>query len=194
MVIALPCALIGIVVGGNISNAHRQGMRQPRFCIGFLDSAIFLESFLGHLMGHYCRICGRMRPNEAFRGRGRATHVCKRCQQLPREQRERIETMDDLLNFLEQSNISHKNIAWLRTLKDHSAPEIQSLAGVILEIALVKPRKRRRWKFLRKEHPTLFEKLRQIMGDDYVYAFEIDLPFGETIEDVEATESPDIPF
>ena len=29
--------------------------------------------------GHYCRICGRRRPNEKFSGKGHATHICKDC-------------------------------------------------------------------------------------------------------------------
>ena len=42
-------------------------------------------------MGHYCRICGRVRANERFSGHGHRTHVCKDCQRLPREHRDVIE-------------------------------------------------------------------------------------------------------
>jgi hypothetical protein len=28
-------------------------------------------------MGHYCRICGRERPNRQFSGKGHKIHVCK---------------------------------------------------------------------------------------------------------------------
>jgi hypothetical protein len=28
-------------------------------------------------MGHYCRLCGRVRANERFGGRGHRDHVCK---------------------------------------------------------------------------------------------------------------------
>ena len=30
-------------------------------------------------MGHYCRICGRIRTNEKFSGKGHKNHVCKDC-------------------------------------------------------------------------------------------------------------------
>lgn len=30
-------------------------------------------------MGHYCRICGRIRANEKFSGKGHKIHVCKDC-------------------------------------------------------------------------------------------------------------------
>ncbi|MEA4901536.1 hypothetical protein [Desulfitobacterium sp.] len=30
-------------------------------------------------MGHYCRICGRIRANEKFSGKGHKNHICKDC-------------------------------------------------------------------------------------------------------------------
>jgi hypothetical protein len=38
----------------------------------------------------------------------------------PRDQRDRIERMDELYGFLEQSNISRKNIARLEILVQHT--------------------------------------------------------------------------
>jgi|SRR5438876_790449 len=35
--------------------------------------------------GHHCRICGRVRPNEQFPGKGHKIHVCKRCQRVPKK-------------------------------------------------------------------------------------------------------------
>jgi hypothetical protein len=32
--------------------------------------------------GHFCWCCGRVRPNEAFSGRGHARHLCKECSRL----------------------------------------------------------------------------------------------------------------
>ncbi len=40
--------------------------------------------------GHYCRVCGRVRPNESFTGTGHRRHICKDCQrELRRQRRER---------------------------------------------------------------------------------------------------------
>jgi len=39
-------------------------------------------------------------------GAGIATNVCKDCQLMPREQHQRIERLDELYGFLDQSNIS----------------------------------------------------------------------------------------
>jgi hypothetical protein len=117
-------------------------------------------------MPQYCRICGRGRRNEKFTGRGHRNHICKDCQRLPREQRDRIERMDELYGFLDQSNISPKNIARLEILAQHASSEVKELALLILEVARVKPHKRRRWKFLELNHPELFERLKALSGGE----------------------------
>jgi hypothetical protein len=45
--------------------------------------------------GHYCRICGSLKPNEAFSGKGHRNHICKKCASLPKEKREEIECLED---------------------------------------------------------------------------------------------------
>jgi len=96
-------------------------------------------------MGHYCRICGRSRPNEQFSGSGHGIHVCKKCLRLPREQRDRIERLDELHGFLHQSVISAKNVARLKALTGHGDHEVAKLAALIREIARVLHGKRNRW-------------------------------------------------
>lgn len=29
--------------------------------------------------GHYCKVCGRVRSNESFSGKGHKNHICKKC-------------------------------------------------------------------------------------------------------------------
>jgi len=74
--------------------------------------------------------------------------------------------MDELYGFLEQSNISAKNIARLEILAQQSNSEVRDLALLILDVARVKPHKRRRWKFLAQNHPELFLRLKAVSGDD----------------------------
>jgi hypothetical protein len=74
--------------------------------------------------------------------------------------------MDELYGFLEQSNISGKNIARLEILAQHASSEVKDLALLILEVARVKPHKRRRWKFLEQNHSALFLRLKALFGDD----------------------------
>ena len=117
-------------------------------------------------MPHYCRICGRNRANEKFSGRGHRDHICKDCQRLPRDQREYVDRMDELYGFLEQSNISRKNIIRLEILAQHVNNDVRHLAMLILEVARVKPHKRRRWKFLAHNHFGLYVRLKELWGDD----------------------------
>ena len=139
-------------------------------------------------MPYYCRICGRGRANEKFSGRGRRDRICKDCQRLPRDQRDHIERLDELYGFLEQSNISPKNIARLEILAQHASSEVKDLALFVLEVARVKPHKRRRWKFLAQNHPALFLRLKALYGDDIP---EADLSFidSEDISPMQHLES-----
>jgi len=118
-------------------------------------------------MGHYCRICGRVRPNEAFSGRGHRDHVCKKCQRLPKERRDYVERMGELYRFPEQSHISAKNVARLAQLCQHANPKVQELARLIADVAQVKPYKRRRLKFIRQKHAELFARMRRVLGDAF---------------------------
>lgn len=118
-------------------------------------------------MGHYCRICAQSRPNEKFSGRGHRFHVCKKCQRMPREKRDRIERYDELYGFLHQSVISAKNVARLKTLTGHEDRQVAELAGLILEIARVLPGKRNRWLKLAQCHRPLFNQTVALFGVEF---------------------------
>jgi hypothetical protein len=129
-------------------------------------------------MSHFCRICGRTRASEKFGGRGHRDYVCKDCQRMPREKRDRIEHLDELLGFLDQSHISTKNIGRLKTLSSHPDAEVQSLAKLVLNLALVHPFKRRRWRHLAARHRDLFHRAVAVLGPDSFY--EVLMDYGDT--------------
>jgi hypothetical protein len=54
----------------------------------------------------------------------------------------------------------------LKVLAQHDSSEVKDLALLILEIARVKPHKRRRWKFLAQNHPELFQRLKALSGGE----------------------------
>jgi hypothetical protein len=110
-------------------------------------------------MGHYCRICGRTRANEKFSGKGHRAHVCKDCTRLPKENRDAIEQKEEIFNYLKQSHISAKNTARLRRLAASSNREIAELAAIVIEVAKVKPFKRRRLKVLARQRRDLLDAL-----------------------------------
>lgn len=52
--------------------------------------------------GHYCKVCGSYKPNEQFSGKGHKQHICKKCMQLPVEERKRR-----MNSFLEDDDFIH---------------------------------------------------------------------------------------
>lgn len=49
--------------------------------------------------GHFCFVCGEVKPNEKFTGKGRRNHVCKTCGKISQEERlelAHIRTIHDL--------------------------------------------------------------------------------------------------
>ncbi|MHB9071749.1 MAG: hypothetical protein ACYC54_15425 [Sedimentisphaerales bacterium] len=109
--------------------------------------------------GHYCRICHCLRPNEAFSGKGHQIHICKRCARLPKEEREQIIYEEEIFNFLHQSHITEENISRLRKLVISPYGQIAELAGIVLEVAKIKPYKKKRLKELAGKRPDLLHKL-----------------------------------
>jgi hypothetical protein len=79
---------------------------------------------------------------------------------LPRVERDRIERIDELYGFLDQSHISPKNVGRLKILAQHADSGVRQLANLLLEVARLKPYKRRRWNFLAQKHPSLFVQRR----------------------------------
>ena len=97
---------------------------------------------------------------------------------MPREKRDRIERLDEVWGFLDQRNISVKNIKRLKTLISHPDAEVQSLAKLVLDVALVRPFKRRRWQHLAARHRDLFHRAVAVLGIDFFY--EVLMDYGDT--------------
>jgi hypothetical protein len=112
-------------------------------------------------MGHYCRICGYIKANEKFSSKAHKNHICKECAIIPREEIAAIEQEEEIFGFMSQSNISKKNIARLNTLKFSSNKRIADLASITLDVAMVKPHKKRRLKVLAKDHQELFVRVKE---------------------------------
>lgn len=80
---------------------------------------------------------------------------------MPRAERDAIMQQEDIFGFLHQSNISKKNIVRLRELLGSPNSETHYLARLVLEVARVKPHKRKRYRFLRENHPDLIAELEE---------------------------------
>jgi hypothetical protein len=67
-----------------------------------------------------------------------------------------------------QTNISAKNIKRLAALASVEDAEFGRLRSLVLEIATVQPRKRRRWKLLRQNHSELYKRIADSGLFDYL--------------------------
>ncbi len=114
-------------------------------------------------MGHYCRICGRIRPNEFFSGKGHRIHICKECNRVPQEKRKQIEQEEEeeIFGFMRQSHISKKNMERLKTQSSSANTRIAELAVIVLEVARIKPYKKGRLKVLARENRELLLKIEE---------------------------------
>jgi len=112
-------------------------------------------------VSHWCRICGRIKANEAFSGKGHKRHLCKKCAAMPKDEITEIEQIAEIHGFMAQANISGKNIARLNELKDAKNLDVSELASLVLAVAEIKPHKRRRHKVLAAKNTELLLKLEE---------------------------------
>lgn len=112
-------------------------------------------------MGHYCKICGCIKPNEKFSGKGHKNHICKECSKMPLKERTAILHEKEIFGYLKQSHISKKNIKRLEKLILSDNKQIAEYAHIFLEIAQIKPYKKRRLKFLSQKRRDLLYKLKE---------------------------------
>ena len=141
-------------------------------------------------MGRTCRICGRGRANENFGGKGYSASVCRDCRKLPKTQQALILATDEVWGFLEQTNISAKNIARLETLASIEDAAFQKLRMLVLDVARVRPRKRKRWKNVWLEHPDLY---RRVIAAGWFSEYDLDeqLDYLEMSREFEEVEDVD---
>lgn len=120
-----------------------------------------------------CKYCG----GTPRRGMG----ICRQCEARPKAEnirwrtiRKATETVD---HFLWQKNISERNIATLGSFLEIDDPDLHEYVELTLEIARLKPRKRRRWKWLREKYPDLLARIEANANFDWLIdegAFERD--------------------
>ena len=78
---------------------------------------------------------------------------------MPKPNRDAIEQEEEIFNYLKQSHISATNTARLRTLAASEDPRLAELAAIVIEVAEVKPFKKRRLQVLARERRDLLDAL-----------------------------------
>jgi hypothetical protein len=110
-------------------------------------------------VGGFCILCERVRPNEAFGGKGRRVRICRKCRRLPREQQDALLHEREILGFLRQSHVSDRNCKRLRVLAGSVHPRIAALAALVLDVAAVAPYRRPRIRTLARQRRDLLKRI-----------------------------------
>lgn len=84
--------------------------------------------------GHYCRICGEIKSNEKFSGKGHAAHICKSCQSLPAVRRTELQLLNRVAVMMFKPFLTKENRSLLKKYaKDDRYPELKEYAQSILD-------------------------------------------------------------
>jgi hypothetical protein len=92
---------------------------------------------------------------------------------MPKEEKAAGEQEEEIFGYMEQSHISDKNVARLKILAVSENQRIAELAGIVLEVAKVKPYKKRRLQVLARERRNLLDDLERT-GLIYAHHWEAD--------------------
>jgi len=103
-------------------------------------------------MGKYCRECETERPNEAFSGKGRKQHICKRC---VRHRGYRGE----IRSWLKDAELSQGQMKRLRKFTHMSNELTIELATLVHSVGEVAPQRVNRIEVIKQDRPELLPKL-----------------------------------
>jgi len=78
---------------------------------------------------------------------------------MPREKRDALMHEREILGFLEQSHISPRNLARLRTLGRSEDTRIADLAQLVLDVGAATPFRRRRIRILARERRDILNRM-----------------------------------
>lgn len=140
-------------------------------------------------MGHYCYYCGESKSNEAFSGKGHRRHLCRACYSIPAAEREESELWGRLHGLMDQSNISKKNIVWLKSLLKHSNQSMRAHAQLILHVAEVAPFRKKRYQRIAVSSTKLLK-----LCIDSGLLYQPDYPGGADSGSEESFEEDHVPF
>ena len=78
--------------------------------------------------GHFCKVCGQIRANEKFSGKGYAAHICKTCAKKPKEQRVEEIALTRIYRVYRYGNLSRNNRQMLENYSRSSRERVRSAA------------------------------------------------------------------
>jgi hypothetical protein len=120
--------------------------------------------------------------------------ICEDCAKRTREENKQrfnvLMAYETLFGFLEQRNISAKNIQTIKRLLEFDDAAFREFASIVLEISEVHPRKKRREQWIKAHRPELLQRMRNNECFDWyfdsldhrLYDFDCDIVETEFIE------------
>ena len=83
-------------------------------------------------MGHYCKICGTIKANEKFSGKGHKIHICKKCSKLPAADRDIMEILNRIYVLYRYDNLSKLNRRMLEGYLKHKSEKVREASEEML--------------------------------------------------------------
>jgi len=84
--------------------------------------------------GHFCKVCGRILPNEKFSGKGHTAHICKKCARKPKEQQSEEIVLNRIYRVYQYHNLSRDNRRMLEKYSHSPKERIGSAAQEAIAI------------------------------------------------------------
>jgi len=84
--------------------------------------------------GHYCKICGEIKSNEQFTGKGHANHICKKCSKKTGVQQAEEIAINRIYKLVRYSNLSKQNRKMLEAYLQDKRESVRVASQEVLEM------------------------------------------------------------
>lgn len=84
--------------------------------------------------GHYCKICGEIKANEQFTGKGHANHICKKCLKKTGVQQAEEIAINRIYKLVRYSNLSKQNREMLEAYLQDKRESVRAASQEVMEM------------------------------------------------------------
>jgi len=84
--------------------------------------------------GHYCKICGEIKANEQFTGKGHANHICKKCSKKTGAQQTEEIAINRIYKLVGYSNLSKQNREMLEAYLQDKRESVRVASQEVMEM------------------------------------------------------------
>lgn len=84
--------------------------------------------------GHYCKVCGEIKANEQFTGKGHASHICKKCSKKAGPQQAEEIAINRIYKLVRYSNLSKQNRKMLEAYLHDRRENVRLASQEVMEM------------------------------------------------------------